>query len=190
VGVRRDLSIFDEDNARWRSEKKRVPWEERLRLVEQEFPGVLQTDFNVVLRDNDVFARVLKDILKVDQIEPGRAGPRPNLDVERGMQTWKEMTGQDFSEQPFHVAFQFLSRGESFTMIARKTLISRSRVYKLWQGWIGPTVDDLRTVASAYGKRPAFFAEYRAEYILAAIAARLTREAEMTVPLYLKLVRA
>lgn len=190
MGVRRDLSIFDKDNAHWRNQKKRVPWDQRLRLIEQEFPGALHTDFNVVLRDNDIFARVLKDILKVDQIEPGRAGPRPNLDYERGIQTWREMTGQDFSDQPFHEAFQQISRGDSFTIIARKTHISRSRVYKLWQGWIGPTVDDLRTVADAYGKKPAFFAEYRAEYILAAITARLTKETEMTIPLYLKLVRA
>ena len=189
MGVRRDLSLFDEDNARWRAEKKRVPWEERLRLIEDEFPGILKLDFNVVLRDNDVFARVLKDILKVDQIEPGRAGPRPNLDYERGMQTWKEMTGQDYTDEPFYLAFQRLSEGDSFTVIARKTFISRSRVYKLWQGFNAPTVDDLRTIADAYGKKPAFFAEYRAEYILAAIAARLTRETEMTIPLYLKLVR-
>lgn len=190
VGLRRDLTVFDDDNAYWRSQKKRVPWDERLKLIESEFPGALQADFNIVLRDNDVFARVLKDILKVDQIEPGRAGPRPNLDFDRGMQTWKEMTGQDFSEQPFHLAFQTLTRGESFTVIARKTVISRSRVYKLWQGEIGPTVEDLRSIAKAYGKKPAFFAEYRAEYILAAIAARLTRETEMTIALYLKLVRA
>lgn len=190
MGVRRDLSIFDDDNARWREAKRRVPWEERMRLIEQEFPGVLTADFNVVLRDNDIFARVLKDILKVDQVEPGRAGPRPNLDFERGMQTWKEMTGQDFSEQPFYVAFQQITRGDSFTIIARKTLISRSRVYKLWQGHIRPTVDDLRVVATAYGKRPAFFAEYRTEYILASIAARLIKESEMTIPLYLKLVRS
>jgi hypothetical protein len=190
VGVRRDLSVFDQDNAQWRTQKKRVPWEERLRLIEQEFPGVLKLDFNVVLRDNDVFARILKDILKVDQMEPGRAGPRPNLDYDRGMQTWREMIGQDFSDQPFHLAVQTLSRDDSFTIIARKTLISRSRVYKLWRGWIPPSVDDLRTVASAYGKKPAYFAEYRTEYILATIAARLSRETEMTIPLYLKLVRS
>lgn len=190
MGVKRDLSVFDQDNAQWRAQKKRVPWEERLRLIEEQFPGVLQLDFNVVLRDNDVFARILKDILKVDQMEPGRAGPRPNLDYERGMRTWKEMVGQDFSELPFHLAFQRLTSGDSFTVIARKTLISRSRVYKLYRGWIPPSVDDLRSVAAAYDKRPAFFVEYRAEYILATIAARLTRETEMTIPLYLKLVRS
>jgi hypothetical protein len=190
VGVARDLSVFEQDNAAWKAQKKRVPWEQRLELIEKEFPGILNLDFNVVLRDNDVFARILKDILKVDQMEPGRAGPRPNLDYDRGMRTWREMIGQDFSDQPFHVAVQPLSRGDSFTIIARKTMISRSRVYKLWRGRIRPSVDDLRSVASAYGKRPAYFAEYRTEYILASIAARLSRETEMTIPLYLKLVRA
>jgi hypothetical protein len=190
VGLRRDLSAFDEDNAHWRALKKRVPWEDRLKLIEQEFPGALTADFNVVLRDNDIFARVLKDVLKVDQIEPGRAGPRPNLDYERGMRTWREMTGQDFSEQPFTEAFKLLARNDSFTVMARKTRISRSRVVRLWHGLIPPTVDDLRDIASAYGKKPAFFAEYRSEFILAAIAARLSVETEMTIALYRKLVRA
>lgn len=190
MGLRRDLSAFDNDNTHWRALKKRVPWDERLKLIEDEFPGALKADFNVLLRDNDVFARVLKDILKVDQIEPGRAGPRPNLDYQRGMQTWREMTGQDFSERPFIEAFRLLARDDSFAVVARKALLSKPRVYRLWHGLIPPTVEDLRYIADAYGKKPAFFAEYRSEFILAAIAARLTIESEVTIALYRKLVRA
>ena len=188
--MRRDLTVFDEDNTKWRSLKKRVPWDERLELIEKEFPGLRNIDFNIVLRDNDIFARLLKDILKVDQMEPGRAGPRPNLDRERGMQSWREWTGKDYSELPFPEAFSLLTRGSSFSQIARKTRLSRSRVYRLRRGTEQPTVDDLRTIASAYGKKPAYFAEYRAEYLTAAFAARLATEAELTVALYLRLVRA
>lgn len=186
----RDLSFFDEDNAYWRQQRKRVPWDQRLKLIEQQFPGAIDPDWNVILRDPDVLGRLLRDILKVDQIEPGRAGPRPNLDYERGMRTWREITGSDFSELPFGQALRVLSRGQSYTAIARKTKLSRSRVYRLIQGWEQPTVDDLRACASAYGKKPAFFAEYRAEFIMASIAARLAKETEMTIAVYVNLMRA
>lgn len=190
MSVRRDLTVFDVDNSYWRSLKKRVPWEDRLKLIDDEFPGVLDVDLNMFLRDPNLFARVMKDILKVDQIEPGRAGPRPNLDYDRGLQTWKEMTGQDHTHEPFPVALKGLAAGDSFTTIARKTFISRSRVYKLWQGLIHPKAADLRVIAEAYGKKPAFFAEYRNEFILASIAARLATDPEMAIVLYLKLVRS
>lgn len=185
----RDLSRFIEDNAGWRQQKKRVPWDERIKMIEEEFPTVRDAEWNVILRDPDVLARVLKDILKVDQIEPGRAGPRPNLDVERGMRTWREMTVGDFSERPFPEAFRILTRGNSVRAIARKTNISKSRVVRLMQGHDHPTVDDLRSIAEAYQKKPPYFVEYRAEYIMAAIATRLADEHEMTVALYKKLVR-
>lgn len=186
----RDLSVFTADNERWRSEKHRVPWKERIKLIEQEFPSVVSPDWNIILRDDDVFGRILKDILKVDQMEPGRAGPRPNLDYDRGIQTWKEMTGQDYSELPFVQAFAILARGLSRTTLARKTKVSRSKVHRLLTGVEEPTIDELRAIATAFNKKPAYFIEYRAEFIMAAIAARLSQEAEMTVTLYTKLVRA
>lgn len=185
----RDLSAFTQDNARWRDQKKRVPWDERVKMIDEHFPAVRDAEWSAILKDPDVLARVLKDILKVDQIEPGRAGPRPNLDVERGMRTWREITVGDYSERPFSEAFAILARNNSVRTIARKTSISKSRVVRLLKGQDNPTVDDLRDIAGAYQKKPAYFVEYRAEYIMAAIATRLADEHEMTVALYKKLVR-
>lgn len=185
----KDLSPFINDNVNWRSRNKRVPWEERIELINKHFPATQDPDYNIILRDNDVFGRILRDILKVDQIEPGRAGPRPNLDYERGMQSWKEMTGQDYCEMPFVKAFKMLTRDNSYLVVARKTRISRSRVHRLANGQEPPTIDDLRDIAGAYNKKPAYFAEYRAEFIMAAIATRLADEAEMTTAIYTKLVR-
>jgi hypothetical protein len=187
--VHPDLSAFTADNDRWRAERKRVPWEERLEMIEERFPDAMNADWNVVLRDDDVFARILKDILKVDQIEPGRAGPRPNLDYDRGIQTWREMTGRDYSELPFRQAFQALARMHSLTTVARKTTLSRSKVHRLLQGTDRPTVVELRAIAVGYGKKPAYFAEYRAEYVMAAMAARLADDPEITITLYTKLAR-
>ena len=185
-----DLTVFTEDNARWKASNKRVSWHERVRLIEQQFPSARNADWNVILRDNDIFGRIIKDILKVDQLEPGRAGPRPNLDYDRGMQSWRELTGQDYCEHPFPEAFRWLTRRDSYTQIARKTSISKTRLFKLAHGHVEPTVEDLRDIATAYGKKAPFFAEYRAEYIMALIAARLLSEAEMTIALYTKLVRS
>lgn len=186
----RDLTVFDEDNARWKANKKRVPWQDRLKLIDQEFPSARNADWNVILRDTDVFGRILRDILKIDQLEPGRAGPRPNLDYERGIQSWRELSGQDYCEHPFPQAFRWLTRNDSYAKISRKTHISKTRLFKLAHAEVAPSIDDLRDIASAYGKKPPYFAEYRAEFIMALIAARLREETEMTITLYTKLVRS
>lgn len=189
-GLRRDLSLFDEDNARWRNDRKRVPWDERVKLIDEQFPGLRNLDFNALLRDNEIFGRILKDILKLDQIEPGRAGPRPNIDPERGMQAWREWTGQDYSELPFAAAFTVLVGERSVSHVARMTGICRSHVYRLLTSVDRPIAQDMRDIAEAFGKRPAYFSEYRAEYLTAAFAARIADEPELTVSLYLKMVRA
>lgn len=188
--MNRDLLAFDEDNARWRNQGKKVSWDERVEMIKEEFPAVRNPDWNLILRDHDVFGRLMRDILKVDQIEPGRAGPRPNLEYERGMQSYREVMALDYSERPFREAFRALTRRASVRSIANKTGLSRSHVMRLLNGSDLPTVEDLRVIATAYGKKPAFFAEYRSEYIMAAIAARLEDEYELTVAIYRKLVRA
>jgi hypothetical protein len=184
----RDVRLFAEDNINWKALGKRVPWEQRLKLIHQQFPATRDPDWAAILRDPDVFARLLKDVLKVDQIEIGRAGPRPNLDVERGMRALQEIAG-DYSERPFIEAFAILTRGNSQRVIARKTGISKTRIVRLQQGDDRPHMDDLRAIAEAYKKRPAYFIEYRSEYIIAAIATRLQDEHELTAALYRKLVQ-
>jgi hypothetical protein len=184
----RNFARFAEDNANWKALRKRVPWERRLKMIHEEFPGTQDPDWNGILKDPDVLARLLKDMLKVDQMELGRAGPRPNLDVERGMRTWAEMNG-DYSERPFVEAFAILARGNSQRAIARKTGLSKTRIVRLQQGGDLPNIDDLRVIAEAYHKKAAYFVEYRAEYILATIATRLENEHELTAALYRKLVQ-
>lgn len=186
----RDLSRFTEDNERWRNQHKRVPWAQRLELIQETFPSTRTANWDDILKDPDILARVFKDILKVDQMEPGRAGPRPNLDVERGMQVWNEFATGDFAERPFPEAFRLLTRNASIRSVAHKINISKSRVERLLNGRDHPTIEDLRLIAAAYNKKPAYFIEYRAEYIIAVIAAQLADRHEMTVALYKKLVRA
>jgi hypothetical protein len=184
----RNFARFAEDNINWKALGKRVPWDKRLQMIQEEFPSTRDTDWNLILKDPDIFARILKDVLKVDQIEVGRAGPRPNLDIEKGMRTWNEIRG-DFSERPFTEAFRIITRNNSQRTIARKTGISKTRIVRLFAGDDRPNMDDLRAIAEAYKKKPAYFVEYRAEYIIAVIATRLANEHELTAALYRKLVQ-
>lgn len=184
-----DLSRFVADNEKYKGKKRRVPWDERLAMVQEEFPSVVDVDWHDVLKNEDVFIRLMRDFLQVDQIEPGRKGQRPQLDEARGRQTITEMLGRGFSEHPFVDAFRHLTAGESLTTIARKTAISRSRVHRLQQGAEDPTIEDLRIIAEAYGRKPAYFREYRCEYILAAVMYRLSSDPDMVTPLYSKIVK-
>jgi DNA-binding phage protein len=186
--VARDLARFADDNLNWKALGKRVPWERRLETIREEFPRARDADWVGIFQDPDIFARILKDILKIDQLELGRAGPRPNLDHERGMRSWNEIQG-DYSELHFIDAFRILTRNNSTRTIARKTDISRARVMRLLAGNDLPSMKDLRAIAQAYNKKPAYFVEYRAEYILATIATRLHNEHELTAALYRKLVQ-
>jgi hypothetical protein len=183
-----DLSAFDEDNAYWKSRRKRVPWNDRVELIKQHFPSVAANDASQLLKHEDVLGRVLRDILKVEQIEPGKSGPRPPLDYRKGMHGWRQLTGQDYSERPFPEAFRVLSRGQSIRGIARRINYSKSRVERLLRGAEAPTIEDLRVIAELYNKRPAYFIEYRLEMILCAVGARLAENHEMTVALYRRLV--
>lgn len=188
----RDLTRFIEDNERHKAgaKRRRVPWDERVKLIEEEFPSVRELDWFAALADEDMLVRILRDILKIDQVDPGRGkGQRPALDYARGMQTWNEIMGRQFCSLPFHEAFKLLTREDSIRTIAEKTLMAKSLVHRLLHGDERPTVDHIRQVASAYGKKPGFFLEYRSEYIMAAIMSRLVDDPELVDAVFTKLMR-
>lgn len=184
-----DLARFVDENEKYKSKKKRVPWNERMERIKEEFPSVVDVDWHDILKNEDVLIRIMRDFLQVDQIEPGRKGQRPQLDEERGRQTITEMLGRGFSEHGFVEAFRHLAAGDSLTVIARKTSISRSRVHRLQQGAEDPTTDDLCAIAEAYGRKPAYFREYRCEYIMAAVMYRLSADPDLVTPLYSKIMK-
>lgn len=189
----RDLTRFIEDNERHKGpdgKRRRVPWEERAKMIEEEFPSVKELDWFTALEDEDLLARILKDVLKIDQIDPSRTrGARPALDVDKGMQTWNEIMGRQFCELPFSQAFTLLTRNDSVRTVAEKTHMAKSLVHRLLKGEERPSVDQMRAVAEAYGKKPSFFLEYRAEYCLAAVMSRFAKEPEMVDVVFTKLMR-
>lgn len=186
-----DLAVFVERNV----PGKRVNWDERRELVVEHFPAAGEQDWRELANADSSFERMLQDILKFDQAEEGRSGPRPNLDWEKGIRSWRQITGQDYTGLPFPQAFRAVARdrsgrAHSLSTIANKTGISRSRVHRLINGHEEPDMQSIALVATAYGKKPSFFVEYRAEIIARRLITVLSQNPEYSVSVYRKVIRS
>lgn len=191
-----DLELFVSDNEDHKAQRRRVNWTDRLNMLRSHFPDSDGLTWQRALKDNEVFSRVVRDILKAQQHrgrpeeEQSLAGRRPNLTVSSGMQGWRELTGDDYSTVPFTSAFRNLTtdratgRPHTLSLIARKTNISRSRVHRLIRGEDRPDLTDMEMIAVGYGRKPSYFAEYRAATIAAVITERLGASPEMSAALY------
>jgi plasmid maintenance system antidote protein VapI len=189
VEPRPELKAFRDLNAEAKQQGFRVPWAQRLGVIHQQFPSTATLDWNEAFtRDHELWARIMHDIIKADQAEPGRDGPRPKaLDYERGLATIRQMMGQDYSLLPFPEAFAVLSRGYSLSHLARKTNISRSIVHRLLRGDEEPSAEEMAAIADAFDKHPSFFIEYRVGYITAMVHARMATNPETSIAVYRKM---
>lgn len=197
MSVDERLAPFIKANERFRNQKKRVPWQERVALIRKIFPSVVNLDWTApgVLVDADhpgeatmVMAMMLRDVIRVDQVEPGTDGPRP-LNFERSRQTWREVMQRDFATAPFEVVLRELVGSNSVRRIAERTGLSKDKVNRLQRGTEIPTVDDMRCIAEGYGRNPAIFLEYRNEFVLAAVMHQLEQNPEMATAVYSKIAR-
>lgn len=183
---RPDLSVFRELNERG----KRVPWAERVKVIRQQFPSVENLDWNRALeRDVDLFGRIIRDIIKLDQAEPGRDGPRRQVDPAKGREALRRLAGQDYSELPFAESVRVLSRGMSLRPLARKTGLSPMTLSRLLRGDKEPDVHEMHAIAEAFKKHPSYFVEYRVGFITAAMASKLASAPEASIGIYRKLAR-
>ena len=180
------LAIFRDESGR----PKKMPKADREALIAKEFPSTQDMDWEGALsRDSDLFARIMRDIIKLDQREPGKAGPRPNnLDYDKGLATFRQLMGQDYSNLPFREAFIYLCNGMSIRQIARKTHISTTEVVRLRKGERPATEYDMRRIADGFDKHPSYFVEYRRAYIVDHLADALLKEPESTIAYYRKIV--
>lgn len=181
------LRPFREMNA----STEKIPLQKRLDTVKSQFPRTESFDWRKAFdKDLDLFARIMRDVLKVDQAVPGRPGPRPGLDYERGVKSLRQMMGQDYSTLDFASTFEFLVGDRSLSHTAAKTGLSRSQVHRLLRGEVDPDIYEIEQVAEAFGKHPSFFAEYRAAFVVAALSERLMSAPESTIGFYRRIQEA
>jgi DNA-binding phage protein len=167
---------------------RKAAWLERAKEIQDRFPEIANLDWAAALaKDDNLFARVLRDILKLEQAVPGRSGPRPALEQEEVTDRLDRLFGRDFTSDPFPRALKSLAGGASIRQIATRTGLNRNVVYRLLNSEMGPEGWHLTQVAEAYGKHPSYFIEWRILYITKAFASRLERNPDASVSVYLEL---
>jgi hypothetical protein len=182
------VKFFTEINEVARRQGKRIPWAERVRLVHEHFPSTTSLDWRKALSNPETLPQILRDILRLEQADPGRSGPRPAPDYDEGLKTLRRITGEDYSTLPFHEAFQVLARGYSTRHLARKARISDMAVRRYLQGTREPGMEVMARIAEGFGKQPWYFAEYRLNFVMISIGHKLATSPEATIPLYRKLL--
>lgn len=186
--MRPDLSVFVEAN---KTKGKKRSWEARRKLIEDRFPSVATLDWKKAFdRDMDLFADILRDILKADAAAPGRSGPKPAVDYRQGVTRFRQLVDEDYSMLPFDEALASLQGSLSVSGLAHKVGLSRPTVYRLLTGAKHPSLEEMELIARAFKKAPSYFHAYRVSALAAALAQRLDEIPEASVNWYMKMSKA
>lgn len=168
----------------------KVPWEKRARKIRERFPSVDKLNWEAALdHDIDLFGRIVRDILKLEQAVPGRPGPRPSLDINAAIRRLHQLWGDDFTIRPFPEAFRILAGDRSLRHVASVTKLNKDCVHRLLNGELDPDGYHMRMVANAFDKHPSYFLEWRMLYITQAVMSRLAWSPERTIDLFRSLDR-
>jgi len=175
----------------------RKDWTAILARVEEAHPLTRSPQWDRLLDNSDVMAAIIRDLIVIDR-QPARRGARPLPEYEEGRRRLHALFGEDHSTHPFPEAFRALTRNQSRTQIARRTGITRTRVHRLLAGerlgdsaaTVEPTLDELIAVATAYGREPEHFVEYRTRLITAIVAHHLDQHPERSSLLVQQLAAA
>jgi transcriptional regulator with XRE-family HTH domain len=181
------LAIFSNPDG----SKIKMPWNERVKKIEEFWPSVKRLDWNEVFRqDPTVMGRIINDIIKMEAAVPGRPGKRPNVSREETERHLRRLTGEDYTTLPFAEALDELRGDRSVRHLMRILGMSRDHTWRLLVGKKVPTTDDMEIVAEAFEKDPSYFLEYRLAYIVGFIYDRLEQHEDATVLHYRRIKNA
>lgn len=161
-------------------------WDARIQDAHTAYPAtateLTKTVTRRVVDGEEVIARLLRDLLSIDNVEV-RRGQRPRLDVDEGRRLLNELRGQDYTVEPFHIAFRALAGSRSLENLTRRTGMSKANLSRLLAKKKLPRVDELETIAEAFGKRPMYFAEYRTAMFTAIVQNHLAADPDRSAAL-------
>lgn len=129
----------------------------------------------------DVMHSILADFIKQSAAAPGRIGQRPmpqEADVDFQALVYGEQT-----DEPLTAILPKLMRVSERAFCARIHM-SRSQFQRLLRGEYDPDVNELRLIAAACRKPPAFFVEYRKIMAVAAFINLLEERPGLATTLY------
>lgn len=180
MGRGKDISEF--------AEMKKVAWEDRAERIVARFPTVKTLDWAAALdKDIDLFGRIIRDVLKLEQAVPGRPGPRPSLETNSAIRRMQQLLGNDFTLEPFHVALTNLRGERSVRAMAHKCNLDRNTLYRLMHGTLEPDGFHMRMVAEGFNRHPSYFLEWRILYIVASLVRRFEWSPETSVAMFRRL---
>lgn len=183
VGQFIDFDVFDAG----------LSWKERRALIEDAFPMLDQVDWQSLFReDTGLLGRIVNDIIRVDassSVEKPRRGKRPNVGQEQAGVSLAQFQGMDYSMLPFMEAVNVLRGSLSVRGLASKVKLNKSRVQRLLEGNLEPSMTDMQAIAQAFGRDPGYFLEWRKNMLLGALDQMMSRYPESSVTQYLKVKR-
>lgn len=187
--ARKEIQPFIALNAEEKRTNTHLSWKDRYALIIEAFPSSVRLEWAEAFRDIDLYGRLIKDILRIDQVYDHRngPGPRPVLDKDRARERFRQLMGEDFSCEPFTVAFPSLAGTRSVRHLATKIGMGRHLTHDLILGKKVPDLWTIEQIAEAFGKHPSYFIEYRNAYILRALGDQLELSPETSVDLYKQL---
>lgn len=180
--IRPELVDFIELNANEKAKGKKpgkIMSPERIALIHKHFPQATKINWRIALQDPDLWGRFLKDLSK----------PASGETMEQALERLRRLTGNDYSYEPFPVAFRSLAGSRSVRHLATKLGLNPQMVWRLKTGKMEPDLRLIEKIAKGFGKEPAYFAEWRIAYVLGALGDQLERSPETSVDLYKKLRR-
>lgn len=161
-------------------------WADRLRRAHAAYPAsatrITRDSTTLIVHGEEVLSRVLRDILAVDNVAV-RRGERPIPDVDDGRRLLRDLRGQDYTNEPFHVAFKTLAGPRSLENLSRRTGMSRANLSRLLNNRKPPRVDEIESIAAAFSKRPTYFAEYRTSMFAALVWEHLASDPDRSAVL-------
>lgn len=176
-----DLTVFDE----------KMPWAERYKEIKRVFPSVETLDWSKVFRsDPAIMGRIINDVLKIDQAQPGRPGKRPALDVDRAEEKLRRLRGEDYTILPFVEAVQAARGDKSIRSLAYYSELPKSTVHRLLEGTATPTIEQIEAISKGLRKDPSYFIEYRVAFVIAGLTEMMAQAPESTIVHYEKLIKA
>lgn len=164
-----------------------LPWEEKKRRIEERHPDALNMDWTTTVKgDPDLYARIIADVIKSSS-GGSKPGKRPSLANGEAFNVYSKMVGDDFSNEPFHVAFNTLTGNLSLRGVKAKTGLGHTYISRLLAGEANPSMETIEKIAAGFKKDPSFFLEYRINVIQQSMETFLTSSPDTSISWFLKL---
>lgn len=174
----KDRSVFD----------KKMPWDQRAKLIYEMFPSTASLDFAEVFKaDPTIMGRMVAEIFKHERKSTGKPGKRPALGREEATQYLRQYREEDYTILPFHESLKILKGDRSIRAMAHKCGTTSNMMQRLLEGNARPTAEVMENVAKAFKRHPSYFFEYRMAYIVAMLVHRMTAIPEASIVPYIKL---